>query len=125
MDDGILCKQKGEHMKSRVFVTQENPRLGILSAAKYGELIPLTSSFEQVHLSPEKTVMQIKRKLSGFNDDDYLLALGDPAIIGISFAIASNLNHGRVNLLKWDRQEKIYYDVRISLRGGIENITTT
>ena len=75
-------------------------------------------------MSPEKTVMQIKRKLSGFNDDDYLLALGDPAIIGISFAIASNLNHGRVNLLKWDRQEKIYYDVRISLRGGIENITT-
>ena len=111
-------------MKSRVFVTQENPRLGILSAAKYGELIPLTSAFEQVHLSPEKTVAQIKRKLLGFGDDDYLLALGDPAIIGISFAIASNLNHGRVKLLKWDRQEQIYYDVKISLRHGIETIKT-
>tara|TARA_R110001606_G_scaffold51729_2_gene128440 strand:+ start:2314 stop:2685 length:372 start_codon:yes stop_codon:yes gene_type:complete len=116
--------QKGEHIEKSSLCYTRKPTPWHLSAAKYGELIPLTSAFEQVHLSPEKTVAQIKRKLLGFGDDDYLLALGDPAIIGISFAIASNLNHGRVKLLKWDRQEKIYYDVKISLRHGIETIKT-
>jgi hypothetical protein len=49
--------------------------------------------------------------------------MGDPAIIGVSFALAAEINHGRVNLLKWDRMEKTYYPVKVSLRaGGIENL---
>tara|TARA_R110002020_G_scaffold4749_7_gene20671 strand:+ start:4558 stop:4917 length:360 start_codon:yes stop_codon:yes gene_type:complete len=110
-------------MSPRVFVTQENPRVNIVSAAKWGDLVPLAGPFDQIHISPMRFVSQIRRKLRGFNDDDWLLTMGDPAIIGVSFAIAAELNHGRVNLLKWDRMEKSYYPVKISLRGGgIENL---
>ena len=81
-----------------VFVTQENPRVDIVSALHWGEL--------------------------DFSDDDWLLAMGDPAIIGIAFAIAASINHGRVNLLKWDKIERSYYPVKVNLRGGgIENLT--
>jgi hypothetical protein len=107
-----------------VFVTQENPRADVVSATKWGELIPLSSSHEQVHLDPARVVSQIKRKLQDFNDDDYLLAMGDPAIIGIAFAIASDRNNGRIKLLKWDKIERMYYEVSIRVRGGIGDLTT-
>ncbi len=107
-----------------VFVTQENPRADIVSATKWGELIPLSSSQEQVHLDPSRVVSQLKRKLQDFGDDDYLLAMGDPAIIGIAFAIASDRNNGRVKLLKWDKIERMYYEVSIRVRGGIGDLTT-
>jgi|TARA_R100001510_G_C7625820_1_gene185699 hypothetical protein len=106
-----------------VYVTQENPRVDIVSATKYGDLEPLASPFDQVHLNPGRIVSQLRRKLQKFGDDDWLLAMGDPAIIGIAFALAASANHGRVNLLKWDKMERSYYPVRVNLRGGgIENL---
>jgi len=51
-----------------------------------------------------------------------LLAIGDPAIIGVAFAIAADANSGRVNILKWDKIERLYYPVRLSIRGGIEEL---
>ena len=106
-----------------VFVPQENPRVDIISATKYGDLEPLASPFDQVHLNPGRIVSQLRRKLQKFGDDDWLLAMGDPAIIGIACALAASANHGRVNLLKWDKMERSYYPVKINLRGGgIENL---
>ena len=60
-----------------VYVVQENPRVDVVSAAQWGDLIPLANPYE-----------------------------------------------GRVNLLKWDRLERHYYPVKISVRGGIEELTT-
>ena len=106
-----------------VYVTQENPRVNIVSANKWGDLEPLTNPFDQIHVNPGRIVSQIRRKLRDISDDDWLLAMGDPAIIGVAFAIFAERNHGRVNILKWDRMEKTYYPVRLQLRGGgIENL---
>tara|TARA_Y100001938_G_C7848339_1_gene309545 strand:- start:114 stop:428 length:315 start_codon:yes stop_codon:yes gene_type:complete len=98
-----------------VYVTQENPRADIVSATKWGELKPLSSPTDQVHINPERMVKQVKKKLAGFNDDDFLLAMGDPAIIGISFAIAAHFNEGRVAMLKWDKLERMYYEVLVNI----------
>ena len=110
-------KEKG----MTVYVTQENPRVDMVSDTKWGELIPLSSANDQVHLNPMRMITQITSKLKGFSDDDYLLAVGDPAIIGIAFTIASNQNDGHVNLLKWDKFEKMYYLVKINFNCGIED----
>tara|TARA_R100000963_G_C4604067_1_gene76759 strand:+ start:311 stop:712 length:402 start_codon:yes stop_codon:yes gene_type:complete len=105
-----------------VYVTQENPRVDIVSASKWGDLVPLASPFDQIHLNSGRIVSQLRRKLKDFNDDDWLLAMGDPAIIGVAFAIAADANRGRVGLLKWDKIEKIYYPVSVSVRGGITEL---
>ena len=105
-----------------VYVTQENPRVDIVSASKWGDLVPLASPFDQIHLNSGRIVSQLRRKLKDFNDDDWLLAMGDPAIIGVAFAIAADVNRGRVGLLKWDKIEKIYYPVSVSVRGGITEL---
>jgi len=50
------------------------------------------------------------------------LCTGDPAIIGLSTAIVSDVTGGRFNLLKWDRQETRYYPLTFDLydKGEIE-----
>tara|TARA_R110002020_G_scaffold405473_3_gene615514 strand:- start:390 stop:833 length:444 start_codon:yes stop_codon:yes gene_type:complete len=111
--------QKGElQLAGNVFVTQENPRVDILPATQWGDLTSLATPFDQILTNPGRLVAQIKRKLERFDDEDWLLAMGDPAIIGIAFAIAADANAGRVNMLKWDKMERQYYPVRIRLRGG-------
>jgi len=107
-----------------VFVTQENPKVDILPATKWGELSCLASPYDQILMNPGRIVSQIRRKLKWFDDEDWLLAMGDPAIIGIAFALAADANAGRINILKWDKMEKSYYPVRVSLRGGIEELKT-
>jgi hypothetical protein len=107
-----------------VYLTQENPRFNVLPARRWGDLASLAAPFDQIHINPGRIVEQIKRKLKAYGDDDWLLCLGDPAIIGVAFAIAADANGGRVNVLKWDKLEKDYYPVRIQVRGGIEELTT-
>ena len=81
-----------------VYVLQEMGR-NIRSAEKFGDL------------------NKLKKELSTFSDDDYLLLIGDPAIIALAGAIVSEMNRGKFKVLKWDRDEKRYYDIEIDLRG--------
>ena len=48
--------------------------------------------------------------------------MGDPAAIGLACAVAASTNQGRFKVLKWDRQESVYYPVNINLfeRGETE-----
>jgi len=121
---GPINRKEKYILAGNVFVTQENPRVDILPAAQWGEITSLATPFDQITVNPGRFVAHIKRKLKRFDDDDWLLAMGDPAIIGIAFAIAAGANSGRVNMLKWDKMERQYYPVRIHLRGGIEEIIT-
>ena len=100
---------------STVYVVQENPKVDIVSANKFGELKALADKREQVHLMPESIISNLKKQLKYFNDEDYLLLLGDPALIGAAMTVASNYNNGNVKVLKWDRMEKMYYPVKLKL----------
>ena len=57
----------------------------------------------------------IKNILKDFNDDDFLLMMGDPSIIGVACAIVAQNNVGRFSVLKWDRQEARYYPIKFNL----------
>ena len=74
----------------------------------------LVSSGTQVGFSAGQVTRDIDTKLSNFNDEDYLLLIGDPIIIGIAIAMAGKWNQGRVKVLKWDRQEHVYYPVSLN-----------
>lgn len=92
-----------------VYVTQEPPPgVNILGAVEFGELVvlhPLKSNI----FGCKDVVQNMQVQLKNFKDGDYILPMGDPAMIGIAASIAANNNEGRVRYLKWDRQEKMYY----------------
>ena len=99
-----------------VYVLQEMGR-NVRSAEKFGELKVLLPDNKQIVLSSGPLTHKLTKELSTFNDDDYLLLIGDPAIIAVAGAIASKMNGGRFKVLKWDRDEKRYYDIEIDIRG--------
>ena len=105
-----------------VYVLQElpgtstgRPKFNIMGALKYGKLKVLLKENTQIVLSPGPIVFELRRLLKYYTSKDYLLLSGDPSVIGIAVAIVSDINNGRFNLLKWDRQEKVYYPLEINL----------
>ena len=105
-----------------VYVLQElpgtstgRPKFNIMGALKYGKLKVLLKENTQIVLSPGPIVFELRRLLKNYTSQDYLLLSGDPSVIGIAVAIVSDINSGKFNLLKWDRQEKVYYPLEINL----------
>jgi hypothetical protein len=105
-----------------VYVIQEiagtkagRPKINILGAQKYGTIKVLLKEDSQMIFSPGPIIFQLTKLLKNFSTDDYLLLTGDPAIIGVACSVVSDITNGKYNLLKWDRQERTYYPIKINL----------
>lgn len=102
-------------MSPRVFAVQEDSKKNLLPALDYGDLEHILDALDQVGLNPDPWVKKIRRKLKDFTSDDFILAVGDPAAIGIACAVAASRTGGRFKMLKWDRQERRYFPVSIDI----------
>jgi len=112
-----------------VYVIQEipgtktgSPKINIIGASKYGKFKFLLPELSQIIFSPGPLIYKLRTLLKDFTSDDYLLLTGDPAIIGVTCSIVSDMTNGKYNLLKWDKQERQYYPIEINLyeRGKID-----
>ena len=128
----FICLSRKLFMEkeSTVYVLQElpgtsvgRPKYNIIGAQKYGKLKVLLKENTQIIMSPGPIIFELRRLLKDYTSSDYLLLSGDPSVIGIAVAIASDINNGRFNLLKWDRQEQMYYPLEINLheKGKIDD----
>ena len=115
---------------SVVYIIQEipgtktgNPKINIMGAAKYGVFKFLLPERSQIIFSPGPLIYKLRQGLKNFNQRDYLLLTGDPAIIGVACSIVSDMTNGRYKLLKWDKQERTYYPIEINLyeKGEIDD----
>jgi hypothetical protein len=75
----------------------------------------LLPELSQIIFSPGPLIFKLRKLLKDFRPEDYLLLTGDPAIIGVACSIVSDITNGKYNLLKWDRQERQYYPIKINL----------
>ena len=106
-----------------VYVVQEVQGRNIASARQYGDFEVLLPSNTQIMLSAAPSVRRMKKALQDYKEEDYLLLIGDPAAIGVACSIAAYYNQGKYSILKWDRQEGMYYPVDINLKLYCNNIT--
>jgi len=107
---------------STVYVIQEiagtrdgRPKINIMGAAEFGTFKFLLPELSQIIFSPGPLIFKLRKSLKDFNEEDYLLLTGDPAIIGVACSIVSDMTNGKYKLLKWDKQEKQYYPININL----------
>ena len=114
---------------SKVYLTQEipgtsigQPKYNVLGAQKFGQIVTVLPEKSQIILSPGPLIHKLRTALKDYTTDDYLLLSGDPAIIGVVCSVVCDITNGKFNLLKWDRQEKVYYPLEINLyeRGKID-----
>ena len=90
--------------------------LDMSTAFKYGDVEVLIPHSQSV-LSPVQTVRTLKDKLKNFCDQDYILPVGDPALIATVSIVAAQNNEGRVAFLKWDKLLNSYIVVKIDATG--------
>ena len=105
-----------------VYVLQEiagtrlnNPKINITGTLEYGELKFLLPELSQLMWSPGPLIFELRKKLKNYTPEDYLLLVGDPAIIGVACSIVSDITNGKYKFIKWDRQERRYYPIEINL----------
>lgn len=111
--------------RGRVFVVQEPTSVGtrddgrrkhinLTPALEYGSIEFLLEQGRRVY-NGRQVVADMRRKLCGYTDADYIISLGDPAAIGIAQAIAAHVNKGRYTLLVWNGQDARYIPVLVDL----------
>lgn len=100
------------HRLNRQSSTLE-PKYDFSSAARFGELVFLLTPSAKPH--DASVVNELKEKLAKFSDDDHLLLVGNPALIGFACAIAADWNEGRVSVLQWEGKAKEYVAIKADL----------
>ena len=99
----------------KVYIVQEMHNHNYTPAGQFGELETLLPPNRQIMFNSQPVVLKLRDRLREFSDEDYILASGDPAAIGLVCAIAAERNHGKFKMLKWDRQSSCYYEVSLDI----------
>jgi len=108
---------------AKVYLVQEipndkitgEPKFDLTPAIKYGEIKTMFPRLKQMQFSPGPLIIEIKNSLREFTSEDFLLLYGDPALIGVVCAVASDVTNGKFKLLKWDRIQSAYFPIEINL----------
>ena len=102
---------------SRVFIVQ-NPKMRNVNgrlvskfsferAKSYGDLVYVLGQNADPFEPNDETINRIHSKLDDYDpDEDYLLLVGNPCLIGFVVAIAADATpRGRVRLLQWSNND--------------------
>ena len=128
MSESISYEKIKRDKVPTVYVIQEipgtregRPKINIMGASQYGTFKFLLPELSQIIFSPGPLIMKLRQGLKNYGPKDYLLLTGEPAIIGVACSIVSDITNGKYNVLKWDKQERKYYPIKINLyeRGEI------
>lgn len=98
-----------KHMRRDKQTGQLEPAFDLSPARVFGEieylLGPGVSPFK-----PEPIIKELEAKLHNFSDEDFLLLIGNPILIGLATAVAADVN-GRVRFLQWSGTNGCYRPV--------------
>lgn len=87
------------------------PRFTSISKAeRWGQILYLLSPSAHP-FNPDLVLGDMHEKLSSFSDDDHLLLIGNPGLIGMATAIAAHYNGGSVKLLQWSGRHNEYTEI--------------
>jgi hypothetical protein len=112
-------------MKPRVFVPQMPsrydtdlrmwvPTVNLAPASKHGDVIVmLPPQANRLHTAP--LIQIIKDRMEDCNEQDFIVAVGDPSLIAAAACIATRRTGGLLRMLKWDRQTSDYLITEIKL----------
>lgn len=103
-----------EPMKWDYAKEQMVPVMDFRKVLEYGEPVICLSN-GPVSLAPGPTIDTLREKLKDFTDNDFIVSVGDPSAIFIAAMILGDINRGKCNLLKWDKQSKRYIKVAIDI----------
>lgn len=93
------------------------PKFNTEAAKIFGD-IEILLPYGNVSLAPQPMISKLRSSLKDFNDDDYILPMGDPVAIGVVISTAADFNRGRVKILRWRGKQHCYSVLKMNLKGG-------
>ncbi len=113
-------------MSAKVFVPQVPSRfdsgigawvpiVDLSPARRYGEIVTILPP-GAYRMDPKALEQVIGSALDGISANDWILAAGDPAIMGMTMAMAAFRLGGALRVLRWNKQVHKYDEVVISLK---------
>lgn len=82
----------------------------VFKAEKWGRVEFLLSPSANP-FNPDTVLGDLHSRLCRFNDNDHLLLIGNPGLIGMATAIAANYNDGNVKFLQWSGRHSEYTEI--------------
>lgn len=83
------------------------PKFELGPAAKFGELVVLLPpDAHRAGIEPCKVAMA--ERMASYSEDDYVMSIGHPALLGIACALAAKATGGLLRQLSWDKMVKDY-----------------
>jgi hypothetical protein len=123
-------------MMSTVYAVQEQhrfdsdkrklvPRFSSVKAAeKFGRLQYLLSP-SAAPWAVDSVLHDLNERLTTFSDDDYLLLIGNPILIGLAVSTAARWNNGFVKMLQWSGKDKQYIPVEAQVFPRVSPLAST
>lgn len=91
--------------RPRVYVVYRDNRKDMTPAEKFGQLTDMFAG----RVNYERAVEQARKMLVNYQDHDYIMMVGDPALCLIVGAVALEYSESqRLRILRWDREEIEY-----------------
>lgn len=97
------------------------PKHNLESARSFGRLEVMLGPSAGPFSAPE-TIAELRAKLEPYTEDDYLLLVGNPCLIGWAVALASQRSP-RLKILQWSNRHGVYIPVECDL--GSPEVTQT
>jgi hypothetical protein len=88
------------------------PANSLTEAAVYGDLEILFHG-NDIGIALQPNVIALQHALRNFSDDDFILPVGSPVLIGLASIIAAKANRGRITFLSWDRRTRAYIKIKV------------
>jgi hypothetical protein len=76
-------------------------------------LTPNVKPFDTVPI-----VAELREKLAGFTDRDYVLLVGNPIIMSLVATIAADSSGGLIKFLQWSRGQYVEVEADLGTEGG-------
>jgi hypothetical protein len=90
------------------------PSINLDHANSFGEVVVmLPPNANRLHINP--LIVALREQMKDYNEEDYVVAVGDPSLIAAASCIAARKTGGLLRILKWDRQSSSYIPVEANV----------
>lgn len=100
-------------MQRRDTMTGDKIPFDLSPAEEFGQLVPILGP-RATPYNAEAVIAEMKSQMRDFTENDYLLLVGNPCLIGWAVAIAASKSN-TVQLLQWSGRERRYLRIRSPL----------
>ena len=92
-----------------------SPVYDLTPAEEFGEIKVMLTPSANPFTSMGSIVDDLHAALANIEVDDYLLLVGNPAILGVTASIAASYTEGKLQMLQWNGRDKRYNPIQVDL----------